>query len=196
MDRGRLIWNVDANAEMVGSPTFEAGPHPELHSDFGSLCAALAVVATTERTFNDVDSTGTPFLLAASRSLLPSRPPRPGERVSNSRSRRRSTGNAFCPYGCTGSPIRSCRHRRSPGSTSLIDGKVRWTEETHRMPMAGDESRHFGFLITTWLKAGRPHLHGTRRRQRRPHRNERRHRAGASRAQAAGRACRCMEPDQ
>ncbi len=41
MDRGRLIWNVDANGEMVGSPTFEAGPHPELHGDVGSLCAAL-----------------------------------------------------------------------------------------------------------------------------------------------------------
>jgi hypothetical protein len=41
MDRGRLIWNVDSNGEMVGSPTFEAGPHPELHGDFGALCAAL-----------------------------------------------------------------------------------------------------------------------------------------------------------
>ena len=41
MDRGRLIWNVDADGEMVGDPIFEAGPHPELHSDFGSLCAAL-----------------------------------------------------------------------------------------------------------------------------------------------------------
>jgi hypothetical protein len=41
MDRGRLIWNVDANGEMVGAPTFEAGPHPELNGDFGGLCAAL-----------------------------------------------------------------------------------------------------------------------------------------------------------
>jgi hypothetical protein len=41
MDRGRLIWNVDANGEMVGTPTFEAGPHPELNGDFGGLCAAL-----------------------------------------------------------------------------------------------------------------------------------------------------------
>jgi hypothetical protein len=41
MDRGRLIWNIDANGEMVGPPTFEAGPHPELHGDFGGLCAAL-----------------------------------------------------------------------------------------------------------------------------------------------------------
>jgi hypothetical protein len=41
MDRGRLIWNIDANGEMVGSPTFEAGPHPQLHGDFGGLCAAL-----------------------------------------------------------------------------------------------------------------------------------------------------------
>ena len=41
MDRGRLIWNIDANGEMVGEPIFEAGPHPELHGDFGGLCAAL-----------------------------------------------------------------------------------------------------------------------------------------------------------
>ena len=41
MDRGRLIWNVDANGEMVGPPTFEAGPHPELNGDFGDLCIAL-----------------------------------------------------------------------------------------------------------------------------------------------------------
>jgi hypothetical protein len=41
MDRGRLIWKIDANGEMVGDPIFEAGPHPELHGDFGGLCAAL-----------------------------------------------------------------------------------------------------------------------------------------------------------
>jgi len=41
MDRGRLIWNIDANGEMVGDPVFEAGPHPELNGDFGGLCAAL-----------------------------------------------------------------------------------------------------------------------------------------------------------
>ena len=41
MDRGRLIWNIDANGEMVGDPIFEAGPHPELNGDFGGLCAAL-----------------------------------------------------------------------------------------------------------------------------------------------------------
>jgi hypothetical protein len=41
MDRGRLIWNIDANGEMVGDPIFEAGPHPELHGDFRGLCAAL-----------------------------------------------------------------------------------------------------------------------------------------------------------
>jgi hypothetical protein len=41
MDRGRLVWNIDANGEMVGDPIFEAGPHPELHGDFGGLCAAL-----------------------------------------------------------------------------------------------------------------------------------------------------------
>jgi hypothetical protein len=41
MDRGRLVWNVDDNGEMVGTPTFEAGPHPGLHGDPGSLCAAL-----------------------------------------------------------------------------------------------------------------------------------------------------------
>ena len=41
MDRGRLIWNIDANGEMIGEPIFEAGPHPELHGDFGDLCAAL-----------------------------------------------------------------------------------------------------------------------------------------------------------
>jgi hypothetical protein len=42
MDRGRLIWNIDANGEMVGDPIFEAGPHPELHGDFRGLCAALS----------------------------------------------------------------------------------------------------------------------------------------------------------
>jgi hypothetical protein len=41
MDRGRLIWNIDSNGEMVGDPIFEAGPHPELNGDFGGLCAAL-----------------------------------------------------------------------------------------------------------------------------------------------------------
>jgi hypothetical protein len=41
MDRGRLIWNIDDTGEMVGLPTFEAGPHPELHGDFDGLCAAL-----------------------------------------------------------------------------------------------------------------------------------------------------------
>ncbi len=41
MDRGRLLWNIDDTGEMVGSPTFEAGPHPELHGDLGGLCAAL-----------------------------------------------------------------------------------------------------------------------------------------------------------
>ena len=41
MDRGRLIWNIDASGEMVSEPIFEAGPHPELHGDFGDLCAAL-----------------------------------------------------------------------------------------------------------------------------------------------------------
>ena len=41
MDRGRLVWNIDATGETVGFPTFEAGPHPELHGDFGGLCAAL-----------------------------------------------------------------------------------------------------------------------------------------------------------
>jgi hypothetical protein len=41
MDRGRLIWNIDNTGEMVGPPRFEAGPHPELHGDFGGLCAAL-----------------------------------------------------------------------------------------------------------------------------------------------------------
>jgi hypothetical protein len=41
MDRGRLVWNVDDNGEMVGTPTFEAGPHPGLHGDLGGTCAAL-----------------------------------------------------------------------------------------------------------------------------------------------------------
>jgi hypothetical protein len=43
MDRGRLIWNVDDTGEMVGTPTFEAGPHPLLHGDFGGLCAVLTL---------------------------------------------------------------------------------------------------------------------------------------------------------
>jgi hypothetical protein len=42
MDRGRLIWNIDPETgEMVGSPIFEAGPHPSLHGDWGDLCAVL-----------------------------------------------------------------------------------------------------------------------------------------------------------
>lgn len=41
MDRGRLIWNIDADGETVGAPTFEAGPHPVLHGDFQGLCEAL-----------------------------------------------------------------------------------------------------------------------------------------------------------
>jgi hypothetical protein len=41
MDRGRLIWNIDDTGEMVGPPTFEAGPHPGLQGDLGSLCAVL-----------------------------------------------------------------------------------------------------------------------------------------------------------
>jgi hypothetical protein len=41
MDRGRLVWNVDDSGEMVGTPTFEAGPHPGLHGDLGDLCAVL-----------------------------------------------------------------------------------------------------------------------------------------------------------
>jgi len=41
MDRGRLVWNLDDNGEMVGTPTFEAGPHPGLHGDLGGTCAAL-----------------------------------------------------------------------------------------------------------------------------------------------------------
>jgi hypothetical protein len=41
MDRGRLVWNIDENGETVGDPIFEAGPHPELHGDFGGLCEAL-----------------------------------------------------------------------------------------------------------------------------------------------------------
>lgn len=36
MDRGRLVF--DGNGELV----FEAGPHPQLHGDFGELCSALA----------------------------------------------------------------------------------------------------------------------------------------------------------
>jgi hypothetical protein len=43
MDRGRLVWNIDPETgEMVGPPVFEAGPHPQLHGDYGDLCAALA----------------------------------------------------------------------------------------------------------------------------------------------------------
>ena len=42
MDRGRLIWNIDPETgEMVGDPIFEAGPHPQLHGDYGDLCAVL-----------------------------------------------------------------------------------------------------------------------------------------------------------
>jgi hypothetical protein len=42
MDRGRLIWNFDPETgEFVGPPLFEAGPHPELNGEVGSLCAAL-----------------------------------------------------------------------------------------------------------------------------------------------------------
>jgi hypothetical protein len=42
MDRGRLVWNIDPETgEMIGEPIFEAGPHPELHGDFGDLCAVL-----------------------------------------------------------------------------------------------------------------------------------------------------------
>jgi hypothetical protein len=42
MDRGRLVWNIDPETgEMVGSPIFEAGPHPQLHGDIGDLCAVL-----------------------------------------------------------------------------------------------------------------------------------------------------------
>lgn len=35
MDRGRLIFDGD------GQLLFEAGPHPQLHGDYGGLCAAL-----------------------------------------------------------------------------------------------------------------------------------------------------------
>jgi hypothetical protein len=35
MDRGRLVFDPD------GELAFEAGPHPQLHGDFGDLCAAL-----------------------------------------------------------------------------------------------------------------------------------------------------------
>ena len=42
MDRGRLVWNIDPETgEMIGEPVFEAGPHPQLHGDYGDLCAAL-----------------------------------------------------------------------------------------------------------------------------------------------------------
>lgn len=36
MDRGRLVF--DGNGELI----FEAGPHPQLHGDFGELCSVLA----------------------------------------------------------------------------------------------------------------------------------------------------------
>jgi hypothetical protein len=35
MDRGRLVFDGD------GQLVFEAGPHPQLHGDYGRLCAAL-----------------------------------------------------------------------------------------------------------------------------------------------------------
>jgi hypothetical protein len=35
MDRGRLVF--DGEGQLV----FEAGPHPQLHGDYGTLCAAL-----------------------------------------------------------------------------------------------------------------------------------------------------------
>jgi hypothetical protein len=35
MDRGRLVFDGDGNL------VFEAGPHPQLHGDFGELCSAL-----------------------------------------------------------------------------------------------------------------------------------------------------------
>jgi hypothetical protein len=39
---GQLLWNFDPfTQETVGDPIFEAGQHPELHGDFGALCAAL-----------------------------------------------------------------------------------------------------------------------------------------------------------
>jgi hypothetical protein len=42
MDRGRLVWNIDPETgEMVGEPVFEAGPHPQLHGEYGNLCAVL-----------------------------------------------------------------------------------------------------------------------------------------------------------
>jgi predicted aconitase with swiveling domain len=42
MDRGRLVFNVDPETgETIGPPIFEAGHHPELHGEIGSLCAAL-----------------------------------------------------------------------------------------------------------------------------------------------------------
>jgi hypothetical protein len=37
----------------------------------------------------------------------------------------------------------------------LIDGKVCWTERNAPYGYGGGESRHSGFLITTWLKVGR-----------------------------------------
>jgi hypothetical protein len=35
MDRGRLVF--DSNGQLV----FEAGPHPQLHGDYGDMCSAL-----------------------------------------------------------------------------------------------------------------------------------------------------------
>jgi hypothetical protein len=41
-DRGRLVWNIDPDTGVtIGEPSFEAGPHPLLHDDFGDLCAAF-----------------------------------------------------------------------------------------------------------------------------------------------------------
>jgi len=42
MDRGRLVWSVDAETgDFAFPPAFEAGPHPQLHGDLGGLCEAL-----------------------------------------------------------------------------------------------------------------------------------------------------------
>lgn len=42
MDRGRLVWSVDSDTgEWAFPPTFEAGPHPQLHGDVTGLCEAL-----------------------------------------------------------------------------------------------------------------------------------------------------------
>jgi hypothetical protein len=44
MNRGRLGWSINPETgEMVGSPAFEAGPHPQLHGDYGGLCAVLTL---------------------------------------------------------------------------------------------------------------------------------------------------------